>query len=177
MLSQRVHEEDRAEIQRTWLRGLTTGKDALLLDFSFNGQPFELKLPGGLRFEADLVYYPSSFPQRALIKQRRRTLPPEPMIHGVAISEALVAYGEALSRQPWLSLFPMLLRDVYALRTGDKWILREADGHFLPLGTYVESGWKLLAISGGHPIKVFGEWDGARLLPLSAWSGERLILL
>lgn len=177
VLSQRVHEEDRAEIQRTWLRSLTTGQDALLLEFSFNGQPFTLRLPAGLRFEADLVFYPSGFPQRALIKERRRTLPPPPLIAGQTVAEALAAYGAALSRQPWLSLFPLLLRDVYPLRSGDSWILRDGSGHFLPLGAYVESGWKLLAISGGQPLTVFGEWDGERLLPLSTWAGERLILL
>ncbi len=177
VLSQRVHEQDRGEVQRTWLRGLSSGKDALLLDFSFNNAPFELKLPGGMRFEADLVYYPGSFPQRALIQQRRRTLPPAPMIDGETIPAALAAYGAALSRQPWLSLFPMLLRDVYPLRTETGWIVRDAGGHFLSIGQYVENGWKLLAISGGHPLKIFGEWNGERLLTLSTWAGDRLILL
>jgi hypothetical protein len=177
VLSQRVHEEANAEIQRTWLRGLTTGRDALLLEFSFGGQPFELKLPGGSRFEADLVYYPSSFPQRALIREKRRSLPPAPMLDGGSIAAGLAAYGEALSRQPWLNLFPMLLRNVYPLRTESGMILRDAEGHFLPLGQYVDGGWKLLAISGGNPLIIFGEWNGERLLALSAWAGERMFLL
>ena len=177
VLSQRVHEEDRAEIQRTWLRGLTTKQTALLLDFSFNNQPFELKLPGGMCFEADLIYYPSHFPQRALIRERRRTIPTQNMIAGDSIPTALAAYADAISRQPWLSLFPMLLADVYPLRTETGWILRDAEGHALSIGQYVENGWKLLALSGGYPLTIFGEWNGERLLTLSAWVNGRMLLL
>ena len=177
VLSQREHEEDRAEIQRTWLRGLSTGKTALLLEFSFNHQPFELKLPGGTRFDADLIYYPSQYPQRAIISQRRKTLPPQPMIAGESIPTALAAYAEAISRQPWLNLFPMLLADVYPLRTETGWIVRDAASHALPFGHYVEAGWKLLAISGGYPLTIFGEWNGERLLILTAWVNDRMLLL
>jgi hypothetical protein len=28
--------------------------------------------------------------------------------------------------------------------------------------------WKLFAVSGGHPIDLFGEWDGRALFPLGA---------
>jgi hypothetical protein len=177
VLSQRVHEEDRAEIQRTWLRGLTTGQTALLLDFSFNHQPFELKLPGGMCFEGDLIYYPSNYPQRALIKERRKTLPLQPMIEGETIPTLIAAYADALTHQPWLNLFPMLLKDVYPLRTETGWFVRDTEGHALSIGQYVENGWKLLALSGGYPLTIFGEWDGQRLLTLSAWVNGRMLLL
>jgi len=29
-------------------------------------------------------------------------------------------------------------------------------------------------LSGGHPLTVFGEWDGPALLPLSVWHEGRL---
>ncbi|MBI1258195.1 MAG: SWIM zinc finger family protein [Chloroflexi bacterium] len=177
VLSQRIHDEDRGEIQRTWLRGLTTRQNALLLDYSFNGRPFELKLPGGSCFEGDLIYYPSHYPQRAIIKERRKTVPTQNMLAGETIPALLTAYAEALSRQPWLNLFPMLLRDVYPLRGESGWIVRDADGHALSIGQYVENGWKLLALSGGYPLTLFGEWDGQRLLTLSAWVNGRMLLL
>ncbi|MEO8395402.1 MAG: SWIM zinc finger family protein, partial [Chloroflexota bacterium] len=129
------------------------------------------------RFEGDLIYYPSHYPQRALIRERRKTLPPQPMIDGETIPALLTTYAAALSRQPWLNLFPMLLRDVYPLRTETGWIVRDAEGHALSIGQYVENGWKLLALSGGYPLTVFGEWDAQRLLTLSAWIDGRMLLL
>jgi hypothetical protein len=33
----------------------------------------------------------------------------------------------------------------------------------------------LLALSGGHPLTLCGEWDGRTLLPLSVWQDGRLI--
>lgn len=36
----------------------------------------------------------------------------------------------------------------------------------------VDDGWQLGALSGGHPLSIFGEWLGERLRPLSAWRGE-----
>ena len=177
VLSQRVYDEDPGEVQRTWLRGLTTRQAALLLDYSFNGKPFELKLPAGSCFEGDLIYYPSHYPQRAIIKERRKTIPTLNMLAGDTIPALLTAYTDALARQPWLNLFPMLLSDVYPLRTETGWIVRDVDGHALSIGQYVENGWKLLALSGGHPLTLFGEWNGERLLTLTAWVNGRMTLL
>jgi hypothetical protein len=39
------------------------------------------------------------------------------------------------------------------------------------------SGWKLLALSGGYPITIFGEWNGRSLLPISAWADGRHVEL
>jgi len=36
-------------------------------------------------------------------------------------------------------------------------------------------GWKLLAMSGGYPIKIFGEWTGDIFIPLSAEADDRLV--
>jgi len=38
-------------------------------------------------------------------------------------------------------------------------------------------GWKLLALSGGHPISIFGEWTGSIFVPLSAEAEGRLVEL
>jgi hypothetical protein len=27
--------------------------------------------------------------------------------------------------------------------------------------------WTLMALSGGHPVQIFGEWNGSTLMPLS----------
>ena len=43
-------------------------------------------------------------------------------------------------------------------------------GAWLPLPPRYDGGWRLLALSGGAPIALCGEWDGRHYLPLSAWA-------
>jgi hypothetical protein len=30
----------------------------------------------------------------------------------------------------------------------------------------------MLALSGGAPVTIFGEWNGTHLLPMSVWAGR-----
>jgi hypothetical protein len=39
----------------------------------------------------------------------------------------------------------------------------------LPISPAFDRGWHLLALSGGHPVTLFGEWDGDQFLPMSVW--------
>jgi hypothetical protein len=34
----------------------------------------------------------------------------------------------------------------------------------------------MMALSGGHKIDIFGEWDGDHLLPLSAFAENRFVI-
>jgi hypothetical protein len=52
----------------------------------------------------------------------------------------------------------------------------EADGTALPL-RYADSLWTLLAISGGHPVTVAGEWQPDGLVPLTVWHGDQAVAL
>jgi hypothetical protein len=52
---------------------------------------------------------------------------------------------------------------------GDTFQIRDREGLALPLvrGDH----WKLVALSGGRPLDLAGEWDGAALRPLGAATG------
>jgi hypothetical protein len=56
-------------------------------------------------------------------------------------------------------------------------LLRDAHGDAVPLARRFVHAWPLLAISGGAPITIFGEWDGRSLLPLSIVADGRYIAL
>jgi hypothetical protein len=65
------------------------------------------------------------------------------------------------------------VRDVRPARAdADRWLLVDAAGAALPLASRDHR--KLVALSGGHPIAVAGEWDGDALLPLAAIVDGRL---
>jgi hypothetical protein len=173
-----VYEEDRLRVQRTWLWGQHSQRAALVLDFAFGSQALDVSLIPGLSLEAELVYHPSNYPLRAVVKNRLAAAvpltawPAHPTIAG-----GLAAYGEALARQPWLETFPYSLEGVVPLKRDEQWVVRDKTGQWLGLDPHFEQGWRLLAVSGGEALSLFGEWNGQTLLPLGLWTGNRFVPL
>jgi hypothetical protein len=171
---QRTFEEDKLRVQRTWLRGEESGKDAALLDFAAPGQALKSSLPAGTVIEAELVYYPSNYPLRAAIKERHSAPTPRASARGYTSAESfLTAYADALARNPWVEVFPALLGEVVPVRRDEAWTVRDTAGRLLPLSPKAAGGWKLMALGGGRPVTLFGEWDGRHLLPLGVWAEGR----
>lgn len=172
VVGQCTEEEERLRARRTWLYGIATHTFALLLDFAHGQQPFEQSLLPETCLEAELVFYPSTYPLRALIKTRQESsaLPkPPPAI--ASITEAIATYSKALARCPWLERFPLLLQNMTPRREEQDWLLQDQQGVVLPLSYRLAAtqAWQLLALSGGQPLSVFGEWDGRFLTVLSVW--------
>ncbi len=174
---QRIDEEDRLQVQRIWLYGEQTGLTALILDFAHQGQPLNRSLMPGTCLEAELVFFPSAYPQRALLKQRLSAPQQLSMTSGYrSIDEMLTAYTVALACNPWLGRFPAQLENVIPVRH-DAWILCDMNGQAIPLHPAFDHPLRLLALSGGHPVWLFGEWDGATLLPLAVHVDNRYVHL
>jgi hypothetical protein len=174
VLGQRTEDDGRLRTRRTWLWGCATGREALVLHFAPPGAALAPDLVVGRVVEAELVYYPGARPLRALVKRQaglsRLDGPPE----GQTLADGLGRYAEALGLNPWIEQFPLLCRAVVPARHGEEWLVRDREGRALPLTPRFGQGWRLLALSGGEPLTLFGEWDGERLLPLSAWAEGRL---
>lgn len=176
---QRVEEEDRLRTQRTWLFGLATGRPALCLSFSATpSQPLDVSLVPGTVVEAELAFYPSAWPLRALVKQRYGApeLDQAALPHRSA-AEAMAFASAAFTANPWLEQVPLGLSGVIPVRRGNEWLARDDAGDVLPLAVADAKGWTLLALSGGAAIGLAGEWNGDVLRPLSVWAEGRFLRL
>lgn len=175
VVGQQTQEEDRLKARRIWLLGLGSQKAALLLDFAHGRQPFEHSFLLGTCFEAELVFYPGAYPLRALIKTRQDAALISKDPPGQTIGEAIAAYSSALVASPWLERFPLLLQAVLPIHTTENWLLQDSAGSVLPITPRLDATccWQLLALSGGQPLTVFGEWNGTEFLPLSVWTEGR----
>ncbi len=89
----------------------------------------------------------------------------------------LEACAEALGANPWLEALPVVLEGVLPIRQGENWLVVDANQAVLPLSRRFASGWALLALSGGHPLTLFGLWDGTSLHPMAAWHEGRYVHL
>ena len=178
--------------RRLWLRGRDSGRWAMLLTFAAPGRaggaggwqdPDTARLRPGTELHASLHYYPGQPALRATVGERhadpvRSASPPA----GGNATALLAAYATALEQDPWLTVWPALLtgtpvpgngtRSADGGRSGNPWRLVDAAGVALPLADR-ESLWTLLAVSGGHPVTVAGEWHPDGLLPLAVWHRDR----
>jgi hypothetical protein len=175
VLAVRDEADDRLTTRRVWLRG-ATGRPALVLSFAAPGQPLDAELVVGTVHDAELRFYPGAQPLRAIVTHRHAPIRSAPPAGGDTVAGALDGYATALSRDPWLDRWPVLLRGVRPVDTG-RWQVVDAAGDGLPLDPAVPEPWTLVALAGGHPVTVAGEWTTAGLRPLTAWADDRLVRL
>lgn len=172
-LGQRLEQRDQLWQQRTWVFGQETGRQALLLQFASGKQPvFPEHYPLGCEQEAELLFWPGAYPQRArLLEHLSPATPLLSSLQGAAdFAEFLEMVARALARQPWLEHFLCILQEALpvCLDHGQHWYLRDRHGQALPLSHGPH--WQLLALSGGHPVTFIGEWNGEELVPLAVLS-------
>ncbi|MFD0005908.1 SWIM zinc finger family protein [Streptomyces sp. NPDC127178] len=160
--------------RRIWLYGAESGRTALLLSYGAAGRAPELALPVGLALEAEVSAYPGAGQLRAALGEQFAA--PAPAVvrpPGVTTTEATARYGEALRDDPWLDSVPVTLERVVPTPDGDSWQLADADtDSALPLAPAYRARpglWRLVALSGGAPVKVFGECGHRGFTPLTAW--------
>ncbi|MEU9099224.1 SWIM zinc finger family protein [Streptomyces sp. NPDC048361] len=165
--------------RRIWLHGKESGRSAMVLDFGAAGRAPAVALPVGLAIDADLTPYPGAGQVRAALGERYAPPvaaggPPP----GGTTTEAVERYGRALLTDPWLEACPATLTEVIPVppedATGD-WQLADAKGELaLPVtapGPTRAGLWRLLAVSGGAPVTVFGECGHRGFTPLAVWAG------
>ncbi|CAM2954520.1 SWIM zinc finger family protein [Prescottella defluvii] len=178
VLAVRAAEEGRLVARRTWLRGRDSGRWALLLDFAHGSAQFSTaaKIPGTI-VDADVHYYPGAAPLRAHLGTQHCAPEPFTTLPGATDpAAALDGYTAALAGDPWIRSWPMLLADVAPTVTAGTWHVVDRAGRALPVGDDT-ARWQLLAVSGGHPVTVCGDWDGTALQPASVFDAGTVISL
>ncbi|WP_435974470.1 SWIM zinc finger family protein [Streptomyces sp. Qhu_M48] len=177
VLAQYDAADARLTTRRIWLHGTTSGRTALVLSYGAAGRAPQLALPVGAVLDGELTPHAGSGRLRA--EPGERFVPvagPAAPPPGGPVGAALDAYGRALGEDPWLDSWPVTLSGVVPTRAEYGWQLADADGReALPLTPAAQSRpglWRLVALSGGTPVTVFGECGHRGFTPLAAWSPE-----
>lgn len=165
-------ERDRLWERRTWLLGRNSAKPALLLDYQHGQRNFAMPLAVGARFQTTLAFYPAAWPLRALLVDPPQSSSParDPFAAHPDFAAALADRARALAANPWLLAYPCAVTGVIPVRRDRLWRLRDAAGVEQPLHMAERDAWTLLAISGGRPLPLFGEWNDGGLRVLGCWA-------
>ena len=168
--------EDRLNFRRVWLKGQKTKKDALILDYVFGEGGFPNHFPTGSIIKGVLCFYPSSYPLRAIVRLPFGIVTESQPFNGFSgFKSFTLAYSKALLANPWLLDFPVCFENVKPIKKKNKLFILDKNNQQLEVLIQNQDDWKLLAMSGGYPIKIFGEWTGDVFIPLSAESEGRLV--
>ncbi|MDH3648446.1 MAG: hypothetical protein OEQ53_02130 [Saprospiraceae bacterium] len=178
VMGQKQQEVDNLQIRKTWLTGLKTLRSALLLDYAFGRSRFAETWSVGSVYEGNLVFYPSTFSLRAILrgaaeKQIKDIVPASFTL----IADFIRRYTVALSKNLWLESFPCSLSDVYIVQEDHNFFVMDREQKMLTVGDHLDISWSLLSIAGGHPITLFGEWTGRSLHILSFLENGRIYTL
>ncbi len=170
--------EEELRFRRVYLRGEQSKRIAQLLDFAHGNQPMPQHWSTGALYRGSVFFYPGTSQLRGLFPEPVSDQAAYDGLEGLSDFEKLSeAFAEALSRNPWLYSWPVLLDEVRAQLVEEVLYLFDRTGARIELQQPTDglAVWKVLSISGGKPMTVFGEWTGRLFTPLSIVSEGRVI--
>lgn len=145
--------------QRNWLYGCHSGRFALVLYFAYKKMPIESPIIPGKVLDAELVFFPSVTPLRAVIRNQGITHSkmPElsPGLPDWPAAENMIA--TRLIDNPWSDHFPLLVERVKPFWSESGLGIGDAANNLIPFaaGDSPLPLQQLLALSGGHAVPVF----------------------
>ena len=175
----KTDEEDNLTSRRVWLMGRESGKIALVLDFAFGNIGFSTAWLNGYAYRAEVVFYPAAFPLRVAVKTVEQTTTFSQIVGFQNFIQFLNTYSTVVAQNPWLETFPVLIAHVIPVYYEKQFYLVDGEKKQLKLAVdkNEELGWRLMALSGGKPLAVFGEWANEMLNPLSVFAEGRFVPL
>lgn len=180
LLGQTVTQEDRLRVQRSYFYHIESGNLALVLDFAHGISPFARVMVPGSFYQASLVYFKSSTPLRALIKDigsRLEDFHFDWQFKGETVESARHFLSRLLSENPFIDSRPIIFSRCRVFHLSHNWWLRDKEDNHLPIKTGALDLWPLAAFSGGAEIDLLADFDGQTAVPiLAAHKGEILRL-
>lgn len=181
VLGQEQKENEGVTVQRNWLWGIKTNRSALILNFGTPFSPLENTVLPGSIIEAELAFFPSILPHRAVLSMQKRFMEELEEIPAL-LNDWTSAYQERttqLVKYPFVQDIPMILRDMRLVLHKKQYILCDSNLHFHP----ISPSWKedkmlmLYAHAGNESTSLAGIFRRDGFLPLGIFDGNNYIML
>lgn len=177
VLGKQTTEEDNVTTERNWLYGTTSKQYALVLQFSVRGQGITFTLTPGMCVQAELVFFPSIIPLRAIIKKQIAS-------NHVALSIGLANWQEATAllasqkaQLPFTTTSLLIVQQLTPVCINNQWFLQDSLQAIMPIHQAENVIWKLLAISGGQGLQMAVLAQQHSFLPIGVWADDTYISL
>lgn len=150
----------------TWLMGTrnAVGVPAVLIDYvpvatAATVSSFEV----GEVLEAELVFYPSAAPLRAIISSRKPGEAKAVSLPALPLSNALSSYDDIRTTQPWLKQWPITVSHTACTRLEKSGLLLGDDEMSVPVLPRLQD--EAVVLGGVEIHSVTGLWDGRFFAP------------
>jgi hypothetical protein len=178
VVAQKTRDDERVRTRITYLCGKSSGLWAMFLQYAVGTQGFDRPIAVGSEFEGELVFYPGAAPLRALIKdQRNVSVIKEYQFPATQFEVGMQNYARVIAANPFIERLPLSLSGLRLQLDGERWLAILPDRQALYLPENFAYGWQLLAVSGGQPMTLVGEWDGYCFTPLSVQTDRQFLSL
>lgn len=172
-----IEREGRLTERHVWLQGIRTGRMALALDYAQGGRGFEIAWVQGASYQGTLNFYPGHAAQRALVGADLQILDAQDSLTVDALGNGLQQLSLRIAANPMQGTQPLWCPQASLQLMDGSWYVRwpTGSGASAPVPTVVadDEAWRLLALTGGTPVTLFGEWECGphigRWRLLSAW--------
>jgi hypothetical protein len=151
-----------------WLFGRSTRQYAQVISFSWRGEKWEDEYELHTQVKGNVHYYPSGFPQRAILQINERAsgkIASFPT-HYKDWHSFFEAYRMAFNRHFLLEEFPGFISELTVMNEKHL-ILLDKSGTAIETVPDYDEKWDLIAFSENKKVTIFGLWNGLYFIPKS----------
>jgi SWIM zinc finger len=159
VLARITTQEEDMVVQRNWLYGCTTQRYGFILNFAHKSQPIETLFVAGRLAKANLLYFPSNMPFRAIVKAQTENTTVlkhvlTPLANWKTANDDLVKSRKKLF---WAEDLPQFVGGLTIAKHQENWFLKDNTGAFQAIDSSFSTDkiWQILSVSGGTPLNLF----------------------
>lgn len=158
--------------ERNWLYGTTTNQYALVLQFIMRGHAAQLTFSPGIFVQAELVFYPSVSPVRALVKRQITTNSKSNFTAFSNWQQVAESETALTSRFPVRADRPYIIEKLKPVQYNNQWWLQDSAQNLMQLKNECNYIWKLLSLSGGAALDMAVIGREHRYEPVGVWYND-----
>lgn len=170
VLGKQTLEEDNLLVERNWLFGTQSQQYALVLQFSVRGQGLAFSLSAGMQVQAELVFFPSARPLRAVIRQQQSTRAQAPYTAFSGWMEVAGSGAAVCEGLPFDGDRPFIVEKLRPVQWNGQWWLCDGQNRLARIREGFRQLFTLLAISGGEPLDMAVLGREHAFEPLGVWA-------
>jgi len=175
VLGKQITEEDSLVTERNWLYGMQSHQYALVLQFSVRGQGIQFSLVPGITVQAELVYYPSALPLRAIVKQQLATSAMQQCEGFAGWQQVAVAETGMNAVLPFRTERPFIVEQVKPVYYNGQWWLADNTEKLVQIKKAYQHIYPLLSLSGGAALNMAVLGKENVYEPLGVWVGAHYV--
>ena len=170
VVGKQVSQDDQLTIERNWLYGMQTAKSALVLQFLIRGQGGSgISFSPGMYVQAELAFYPSVSPLRALVKNLVNTNSTAPAKLFASWLEVTEMETSLFAQLPVRSARPYIMQQLTPIEYNKQWWLQDQHKNLMPIKEEYKNIWRLLSLSGGDALDMAVVGKENSFEPVGVW--------